>query len=74
MSAERLKEQLMGRNNSGNQNNGSADGKTEEMVRIDGREQVLAMLRAADPDFREVLLRGLEKRDARLARELRREL
>ncbi len=48
--------------------------KREEMIRVDGRGQVLDMLRAADPEFREVLLRGIEKRDAQLARELRREL
>lgn len=46
----------------------------EEMIRVDGRGQVLDMLRAADPEFRELLLRGIEKRDAQLARELRREL
>lgn len=46
----------------------------EEMVRVDGRGQVLDMLRVADPEFREMILRGIEKRDARLARELRREL
>jgi hypothetical protein len=45
-----------------------------EMIRVDGHAQVLEMLRAADPDFREVLLRGIEKRDAQLARQLRREL
>jgi hypothetical protein len=44
----------------------------EEMIRVDGRGQVLDMLRAADPEFREILLRGIEKRDARLAQELRR--
>jgi hypothetical protein len=57
-----------------NNNDSGSETKKEEMIRIDGREQVLDMLRAADPEFREVLLRGLEKRDARLARELRREL
>ncbi|MEW6057262.1 MAG: hypothetical protein AB1540_11690 [Bdellovibrionota bacterium] len=46
----------------------------EEMIRVDGRGQVLEMLRAADPEFREVLLRGIEKRDAKLARELRKAL
>jgi hypothetical protein len=40
------------------------------MIRVDGRGQVLEMLRAADPIFREILLRGIEKRDAQLAREL----
>lgn len=53
---------------------GQAPAKKEEMVRVDGRGQVLEMLRAADPEFREILLRGIEKRDARLARELRRDL
>ncbi|MBI3557033.1 MAG: hypothetical protein HY074_12280 [Deltaproteobacteria bacterium] len=63
----------------GNSNNPRGTGsngpqKREEMIRVDGRGQVLEMLRAADPEFREVLLRGIEKRDAKLARELRREL
>ena len=44
------------------------------MIRVDGRGQVLEMLRAADPAFRETILRGLEKRDAALARALRRDL
>jgi hypothetical protein len=44
----------------------------ELMIPIDGRGQVLDMLRAADPEFREILLRGIEKRDPRLAKELRR--
>ncbi len=43
----------------------------EKMIRVNGREQVIDLLRAADPEFRETLLRGLEKRDLRLARELR---
>lgn len=46
----------------------------EEMIRVDGRGQVLDMLRVADPEFREIILRGIEKRDPRLARELRRQL
>lgn len=53
----------------------TGSGDTEEgMIRVDGRGQVLEMLRAADPEFRETLLRGIEKRDAKLARELRRDL
>ena len=40
----------------------------EEMIPIDGRGQVLDMLRVADPEFREIILRGIEKRDALLAR------
>lgn len=46
----------------------------EQMIRVDGRGQVIDMLRAADPQYREYLLRLIEKRDPRLARELRREL
>ena len=52
----------------------TARSTTEEMVRVDGHAQVLEMLRAADPEFREILLRGIEKRDSRLARQLRAEL
>ena len=43
----------------------------EEMIRVDGKAQVIDLLRTADPQFREVLLRGIEKKDPRLARELR---
>jgi hypothetical protein len=57
-----------------NQDKKKAPPAKEEMIRVDGRAQVLEMLRAADPEFREVLLRGIEKRDARLALELRRAL
>lgn len=63
--------------NTRNTNRGAGDPTQEtkeEMIRVDGRGQVLDMLRVADPEFREILLRGIEKRDARLARELRRQL
>lgn len=46
----------------------------EDMIRVNGFAQVLEMLRVADHEFRETILRGIEKRDPRLARELRREL
>lgn len=46
----------------------------EGMIRVDGRGQVLELLRYVDPAYRETLLRGIEKRDPQLARELRREL
>lgn len=52
----------------------SKNNRNEEMIRVDGRGQVLEMLRVADPQFREILLRGIEKRDPKLARELRRDL
>jgi hypothetical protein len=43
-------------------------------IRVDGFAQVLAMLRIADPQFRESLLRRLGARDPELARQLRAEL
>lgn len=46
----------------------------EEMIRVDGRGQVLQLLRYVDPAYREFLLRSIERRDPRLARELRRDL
>ncbi len=42
--------------------------------RVDGFDQVLQMLRAADADFRESLLRRLAQRDPRLVASLRRDL
>ena len=46
----------------------------EKMIPVDGRGQVLEMLRVADAAFREKLLRQIERRDPQLARELRRDL
>jgi hypothetical protein len=46
----------------------------EQQIRVDGFEQVLAMLRIADAEFRESILRRLAARDQQLARDLRREL
>jgi hypothetical protein len=43
-------------------------------VQINGFQQVLDMLRIADPAFRESLLRRLAGRDPRLADSLRRDL
>lgn len=40
-------------------------------IRINGFEQVLAMLDAAEPAFRESLLRRLAQRDPALVRQLR---
>jgi|GEM_PF-3158762 len=49
--------------------------KTEEGgIRINGFAQVVAMLEAADPQFRESLLRRLAARDPRLVRSLRKDL
>ena len=47
------------------------DDNKEEAIRINGREQILDLLRSTDPAFREHLLRNLERRDKRLAQELR---
>lgn len=47
---------------------------TQKPIRVDGFQQVLAMLRVADQDFRESLLRRIGQRDRDLARSLRDEL
>ncbi|OFZ23320.1 MAG: hypothetical protein A2X94_03720 [Bdellovibrionales bacterium GWB1_55_8] len=49
-------------------------GSSEEQIAINGFNQVLEMLRIADPAFRESLLRRLAQRDAALARSLREDL
>lgn len=46
----------------------------EMQVKVDGFEQVLAMLKIADPEFRESLLRRLASRDRALAESLRADL
>jgi hypothetical protein len=43
-------------------------------VKVDGFEQVLAMLEIADENFRESLLRRLGAKDPQLARDLRAKL
>lgn len=44
---------------------------TQNEIRIDGMGQVFDMLKAADPAFRESLLKRLAARDPRLADRLR---
>ena len=46
----------------------------EPQIAVDGFRQVLDMLRVADPEFRESLLRRLADRDKNLVRNLRRDL
>lgn len=46
----------------------------EERIKINGFGQVLEMLQAADPSFRESLLRRIAQRDPGLARNLRAQL
>jgi hypothetical protein len=46
----------------------------EPQLAVDGFNQVLEMLRAADPAFRESLLRRLAARDRQLAADLRHDL
>ena len=43
-------------------------------IAVDGFKQVLEMLKIADPEFRESLLRRLAQRDRELARNLRDDL
>lgn len=47
-------------------------GPAEEGIRINGLEQVVAMLEHADPQFRESLLKRLGAKDPKLAQNLRR--
>ena len=49
-------------------------GGAEQQISVDGFQQVLEMLKIADPAFRESLLRRLAARDRNLANELRREM
>jgi hypothetical protein len=59
----------------GAQDDLSAAGKEgEKQVAIDGFAQVLEMLKIADPEFRESLLKRLASRDPELARTLRTKL
>lgn len=46
----------------------------QDQVAVDGFNQVLEMLKIADPAFRESLLTRLASRDRELARTLRRDL
>ncbi|MCM0606744.1 MAG: hypothetical protein KA715_11710 [Xanthomonadaceae bacterium] len=53
----------------------AAAAKSEDnSVRINGFQQVLEMLRVADPSFRESLLRRMANTDPRMARMLRAQL
>jgi hypothetical protein len=52
--------------------NGNA--AAEAPIKVDGFAQVLEMLKIADPEFRESLLRRLAQRDRELARNLRADL
>ena len=54
--------------------NAKAGSGNPDDIRINGFEQVLAMLEAADPTFRESLLRRLAQRDPLLVRQLRNKL
>ena len=49
-------------------------GQAEATIPVDGFKQVLEMLKIADPEFRESLLRRLAARDQELARSLRADL
>ncbi len=51
-----------------------ASAPQEAQIRIDGFAQVLEMLKIADPEFRQSLLRRLSQRDPELALQLKRSL
>lgn len=59
-----------------NQNNTRAESFStapqEEGIRINGLEQVVELLKFADPAFRESLIKRLNQRDPQLAARLRR--
>jgi len=46
-------------------------GPQEEGIKIDGLQQVIELLKYADPAFRESLLKRLTNRDPQLAKSLR---
>jgi hypothetical protein len=46
----------------------------QQPIRVNGFQQVLAMLQIADAEFRESLLRRLAQRDRELAQSLRAEI
>ena len=48
-----------------------AQGPQEEGIKIDGLQQVIELLKFADPAFRESLLKRLTNRDPQLAKSLR---
>lgn len=52
----------------------TAANNDENKVRINGFQQVLEMLRVADPQFRESLLRRMANTDPRMAKMLRAQL
>jgi hypothetical protein len=52
----------------------SAEENGEKPVQIDGFHQVVEMLMAADPAFRESLLNRIARRDPRLAKSLREQI
>jgi hypothetical protein len=56
------------------QQNVSFDQNGEAQIAVDGFQQVLEMLRIADPAFRESLLKRIAARDRQLANDLRRDL
>ncbi len=47
-------------------------GPLEEGLKIDGLQQVIELLKHADPSFRESLLKRLTSRDPKLAQSLKR--
>ncbi len=57
-----------------NPNAPSNDENPENLVAIDGFQQIVEMLRIADKDFRESLLKRLAAKDRRLVQNLRRDL
>ena len=55
-------------------NPGNQKQDSEDKIRVNGFGQVLEMLKIADPEFRESLLRRLATKDRNLALQLRQDL
>lgn len=53
------------------QNQTAARGQQEEGIQVNGMQQVVEMLRYADPTFRESLIKRISQRDPNLALNLR---
>jgi len=61
-------------NQAANMNEMSFSTEGEPQLAVDGFQQILEMLRVADPAFRESLLRRLATRDRQLVADLRQNL
>lgn len=57
-----------------NKESGNQQNQAQDMIPVNGFQQVLEMLQVADSQFRESLLRRIAARDPKLANSLRNDL